>query len=160
MPLCPVSSTAPRWSPNTGGSYQRALVRVTKIELGRFDSKAADPTRFTIYQEVVKNNNSTMVFSATYKFSYPTRHSSSFPHSADLNAKDQDNLDQFKQVEGLKLMLLEKQMEALGNDHPDALMSMENLANTYNPDINHGSASEIDSVSTEISHTQRPNFSG
>ncbi|KAJ7737100.1 hypothetical protein B0H16DRAFT_108442 [Mycena metata] len=30
-----------------------------------------DPTRFTIFQEVVKEENSAILFSATYKFSYP-----------------------------------------------------------------------------------------
>ncbi|KAJ7453384.1 hypothetical protein FB451DRAFT_1281077 [Mycena latifolia] len=32
-----------------------------------------DPTRFTIFQEVVREDNSLIAFSATYKFSYPVR---------------------------------------------------------------------------------------
>ncbi|KAJ6542507.1 hypothetical protein DFH09DRAFT_1173900 [Mycena vulgaris] len=33
-----------------------------------------DPTRFTIFQEVVTEDNPFIVFSATYKFNYPIRH--------------------------------------------------------------------------------------
>ncbi|KAJ7796088.1 hypothetical protein B0H14DRAFT_2852866 [Mycena olivaceomarginata] len=43
-----------------------------------------DPTRFTIFQEVIKNEGSSILFSATYKFSYPkqfTNLSSSHPGS-------------------------------------------------------------------------------
>ncbi|KAF7347431.1 TEA domain-containing protein [Mycena venus] len=42
-------------------------------------SESPDPTRFAIYQEVVKKDPSTVAFSATYKFCYPVRHSSGFP---------------------------------------------------------------------------------
>ncbi|KAK7056160.1 TEA domain-containing protein [Favolaschia claudopus] len=46
-------------------------------------SDSQDPTQFTIYQEVVKTDNSTIVFSATYRFSYRSRDSSGFPSPAD-----------------------------------------------------------------------------
>ncbi|KAK7017161.1 TEA domain-containing protein [Favolaschia claudopus] len=46
-------------------------------------SDSQDPTQFTIYQEVVKTDNSTIVFSSTYKFSYRSRDSSGFPSPVD-----------------------------------------------------------------------------
>ncbi|KAK7025863.1 TEA domain-containing protein [Favolaschia claudopus] len=46
-------------------------------------SDSLDPTQFTIYQEIARIDNSTIVFSATYKFSYPrSRHSLIFPPAA------------------------------------------------------------------------------
>ncbi|KAK6984695.1 TEA domain-containing protein [Favolaschia claudopus] len=46
-------------------------------------SDSLDPTQFTIYQEIARIDNSTIVFSATYKFSYPrSRHSPIFPPAA------------------------------------------------------------------------------
>ncbi|KAF7334970.1 Pleiotropic drug resistance ABC transporter protein [Mycena venus] len=78
-------------------------------------------------------------------------------HSTDLNAKDRDNLDQFKQVEGLQVMLLEKQREAQGSDHPDTLVSMQNLANTYSLDINQGSVSNRDS---DLSNSETVTITG
>ncbi|KAJ7173177.1 hypothetical protein C8R46DRAFT_1082157 [Mycena filopes] len=38
-----------------------------------------DPTRFTIFQEVLREEDNTILFSATYKFSYPSTHLSSPP---------------------------------------------------------------------------------
>ncbi|KAJ7183920.1 hypothetical protein C8R46DRAFT_520862 [Mycena filopes] len=46
-------------------------------------SHSADPTRFTICQEVVKEETSSVAFSATYKFSYPARQSSALPSPLD-----------------------------------------------------------------------------
>ncbi|KAJ7766993.1 hypothetical protein DFH07DRAFT_335295 [Mycena maculata] len=51
-------------------------------------SESPDATRFTIYQEVVKDDNSTLVFSATYKFSYPIRHSSGSSSLDTLNSSN------------------------------------------------------------------------
>ncbi|KAK6991462.1 hypothetical protein R3P38DRAFT_3075977, partial [Favolaschia claudopus] len=46
-------------------------------------SDSLDPTQFTIYQEIARIDNSTIVLSATYKFSYPqSRHSPIFPPAA------------------------------------------------------------------------------
>ncbi|KAF7373025.1 TEA domain-containing protein [Mycena sanguinolenta] len=42
-------------------------------------SKSSDPTQFTIYQEVFKSIDSTLIFSGTYIFGYPTGNSSSSP---------------------------------------------------------------------------------
>ncbi|KAF7345424.1 TEA domain-containing protein [Mycena venus] len=42
--------------------------------------KPADPTQFTIFQEVLENENSAILFSATYNFSYPG-HSTIIPLS-------------------------------------------------------------------------------
>ncbi|KAF7334940.1 TEA domain-containing protein [Mycena venus] len=72
-------------APVPGFLYSTTLVP----EYWRVISESSDPTRFTIYQEVVKNDNSTMVFSATYKFSYPTRHSSGF--TVPLDTLDSSN---------------------------------------------------------------------
>jgi transcriptional enhancer factor len=46
-------------------------------------SKSSDPTRFTIYQEVSKSDNAALIFSATYKFGYPSGQSSAFPSPLD-----------------------------------------------------------------------------
>jgi len=73
-PLTPVAN-----APVAGFLYSTTLVP----EYWKVISESTDPTRFTIYQEVVKSDNSTVVFSATYKFSYPSRHSSGFPSPLD-----------------------------------------------------------------------------
>ncbi|KAJ7611896.1 hypothetical protein DFH06DRAFT_1244032 [Mycena polygramma] len=52
-----------------------------------------DPTRFTIFQEVLKEDNSSVLFSATYKFSYPRSSTSTVysssprPHLASDNTR-------------------------------------------------------------------------
>lgn len=81
MPRSRDSSTALPWYPNTGRSFRIALVRssISHKFVASTDAQTADPTRFTIYQEVSKSDNSAIVFSATYKFSYPAGHSSGFP---------------------------------------------------------------------------------
>ncbi|KAF7375731.1 TEA domain-containing protein [Mycena sanguinolenta] len=60
----PASYTALNWCRNIGKLYWIAQ---------------AHPTRFTIFQEVYKTENSALLFSATYKFSY--RHSMHHPSS-------------------------------------------------------------------------------
>ncbi|KAJ7434312.1 hypothetical protein B0H11DRAFT_734293 [Mycena galericulata] len=56
-----------------------------------------DPTRFTIFQEVLKDDNPTLVFSATYKFSYPQNpvSSSSFgmPNESNISRLDIQSSD-------------------------------------------------------------------
>ncbi|KAJ6615771.1 hypothetical protein B0H10DRAFT_47716 [Mycena sp. CBHHK59/15] len=55
---------------DSGFLYSTTLVP----EYWKIISRSPDPTRFTILQEVAENDNS-IVFSATYKFSYPSRNS-------------------------------------------------------------------------------------
>ncbi|KAJ7895394.1 hypothetical protein B0H13DRAFT_2338885 [Mycena leptocephala] len=77
-PLTPVVD-----APVPGFLYSTTLVP----EYWKVISESPDPTQFTIYQEVVKDDNSAIVFSATYKFIYPSRDSFSFPSPLDtLNA--------------------------------------------------------------------------
>ncbi|KAJ7208836.1 hypothetical protein GGX14DRAFT_632681 [Mycena pura] len=77
VPLTPVEDPIPV----AGCLYRTALVPA----YWRTISESPDPTRFTINQEVVKDDASSLIFSATYKFAYPdSRHSSAgFPHSLD-----------------------------------------------------------------------------
>ncbi|KAJ7458592.1 hypothetical protein FB451DRAFT_581819 [Mycena latifolia] len=89
-PLAPVMDPAPRVS---GFLYSTTLVP----EYWKVISESPDPTRFTIYQQIVKDDNGAVVFSATYKFSYPARHSSVCASSLDtlhsLNTRpDMDSL--------------------------------------------------------------------
>ncbi|KAJ7674341.1 hypothetical protein B0H17DRAFT_1016728 [Mycena rosella] len=74
--LTPVIDPAPHVS---GFLYSTILVP----EYWKVISESPDPTRFTIYQEVVKDDTPAVAFSATYKFSYPTRHSPGFHSSLD-----------------------------------------------------------------------------
>ncbi|KAJ7672915.1 hypothetical protein B0H17DRAFT_1083323, partial [Mycena rosella] len=74
--LTPVMDPAPHVS---GSLYSTTLVP----QYWKVISESPDPTRFTIYQEVVKDDAPAVVFSATYKFSYPARHSPKFPSSLD-----------------------------------------------------------------------------
>ncbi|KAJ7803387.1 hypothetical protein B0H13DRAFT_2493948 [Mycena leptocephala] len=65
VPLLPLEAQAPQTS---GVLYSTLLVpKYWKVILD-----SPDPTRFTIFQEVLKENNSTIIFSATYKFKYST----------------------------------------------------------------------------------------
>ncbi|KAJ6536358.1 hypothetical protein B0H19DRAFT_1240982 [Mycena capillaripes] len=66
-------------APVPGFLYSTTLVP----EYWKLISESPDPTRFTIYQEVVRDDNSAVVFSATYKFSYPSRQISGFPSPLD-----------------------------------------------------------------------------
>ncbi|KAF7375756.1 TEA domain-containing protein [Mycena sanguinolenta] len=66
--LTPVHS-----APVPGFLYSTTLVP----EYWKAISESSDPTRFTIYQEVSKRDDSTLIFSATYKFAYPAGNSSS-----------------------------------------------------------------------------------
>ncbi|KAJ6546080.1 hypothetical protein DFH09DRAFT_1321318 [Mycena vulgaris] len=75
-PLAPVIGGAPQVS---GFLYSTPLVPT----YWKVISESPDPTRFTIYQEVVKDDNPAVVFSVTYKFSYPGRHFSGVPLSLD-----------------------------------------------------------------------------
>lgn len=65
VPLSPVVEPAQQVS---GFLYSTTLVP----EYWKVISESPDPTRFIIYQEVVKDDVAALVFSATYKFSYPT----------------------------------------------------------------------------------------
>ncbi|KAJ6488849.1 hypothetical protein C8R45DRAFT_993011 [Mycena sanguinolenta] len=70
-------------APVPGLLYSTTLVP----EYWKVISQSSDPTRFTIYQEVTKRDDSTLIFSATYKFAYPTENS--FPSPLDtLNSPD------------------------------------------------------------------------
>ncbi|KAF7373028.1 TEA domain-containing protein [Mycena sanguinolenta] len=55
-------------------------------------SKNSDPTQFTVYQEVFKTVNSTLIFSGSYTLVYPTGNSSSSPSSTDTPNSDSDYL--------------------------------------------------------------------
>ncbi|KAJ6477898.1 hypothetical protein C8R47DRAFT_644311 [Mycena vitilis] len=66
-PLAPVEDASV-----SGLLYSTSLVP----EYWKVISESQDPTQFTIYQEVRRDDNSVIVFSATYKFSYPSRNSS------------------------------------------------------------------------------------
>ncbi|KAF7373018.1 TEA domain-containing protein [Mycena sanguinolenta] len=55
-------------------------------------SKSPDPTRFTVCQEVSKRVDSTLIFSGTYTFGYPTGNSSSSPSPVDTPNSDSDHL--------------------------------------------------------------------
>ncbi|KAF7300768.1 TEA domain-containing protein [Mycena kentingensis (nom. inval.)] len=69
VPLLPTPVSASEGS-GTGTVYSAALVP----EYWRTISESPDPTRFTIYQEVLKEDHDdaeTLIFSATYKFAYP-----------------------------------------------------------------------------------------
>ncbi|KAJ7258204.1 hypothetical protein C8J57DRAFT_533622 [Mycena rebaudengoi] len=65
-PLVLVMDGAPQES---GFLYSTALVP----EYWKIISESPDPTRFTIFQEVVNDKNSAIIFSATYNFRYPSR---------------------------------------------------------------------------------------
>ncbi|KAJ7025511.1 hypothetical protein C8F04DRAFT_1128250 [Mycena alexandri] len=70
VPLVPLVNDS---SEATGFLYSTGLVpKYWKVILD-----SPDPTRFTIFQEVVKEENSAILFSATYKFSYPPANSCS-----------------------------------------------------------------------------------
>ncbi|KAJ7661756.1 hypothetical protein B0H17DRAFT_1144563 [Mycena rosella] len=73
-PLAPAMAPAPDVS---GFLYNTTLVP----QYWKVISKSPDPTRFTIYQEVVRDDPPAVVLSTTYKFSYPARHSPGFPSS-------------------------------------------------------------------------------
>ncbi|KAJ7746158.1 hypothetical protein DFH07DRAFT_1038585, partial [Mycena maculata] len=63
VPLVLLTDKAPR----TGFLYSTMLVpKYWKILLD-----SPDPTRFTIFQEVLSEENSSLLFSATFRFSYP-----------------------------------------------------------------------------------------
>ncbi|KAJ7435458.1 hypothetical protein B0H11DRAFT_675334 [Mycena galericulata] len=70
VPLVPVVNPAAQVP---GYLYSTPLVP----EYWKVISESPDPTRFTIYQEVVKDDHSALIFSATYKFNYPSQHPSS-----------------------------------------------------------------------------------
>ncbi|KAJ7141755.1 hypothetical protein C8R43DRAFT_587617 [Mycena crocata] len=72
VPLVLSMEEAPRV---TGFVYSTSLV--PKYWKTILDSP--DPTRFTIFQDVVREDTSALVFSATYKFSYPRPSASHFP---------------------------------------------------------------------------------
>ncbi|KAJ7710661.1 hypothetical protein B0H17DRAFT_1027517, partial [Mycena rosella] len=74
--LTPVINPAPHVS---GFLYSTTLVP----EYWKVISESPDPTRFIIHQEVIKDYTPAVVFSATYRFSYPTRHSPGFHSSLD-----------------------------------------------------------------------------
>ncbi|KAJ7675269.1 hypothetical protein B0H17DRAFT_148716 [Mycena rosella] len=74
--LTPVTDPAPRVS---GFLYSTTLVP----QYWKVISESPDPTRFTIYQEVIKDDTPAVIFSVTYKFSYSDRHSPGFPSSLD-----------------------------------------------------------------------------
>ncbi|KAJ7050362.1 hypothetical protein C8F01DRAFT_1092544 [Mycena amicta] len=72
VPLIPAETS----SHVAGVLYSAALVP----EYWRTISASPDPTRFTIYQEVLKDAEpSTLIFSATYKFAYPELPASPIP---------------------------------------------------------------------------------
>ncbi|KAJ7217594.1 hypothetical protein C8J57DRAFT_1016058, partial [Mycena rebaudengoi] len=64
-PLVLVMDGAPQES---GFLYSTAVVP----EYWKIISESPDPTRFTIFQEVVNDKNSAIIFSATYNFRYPS----------------------------------------------------------------------------------------
>ncbi|KAJ7230916.1 hypothetical protein B0H12DRAFT_1240123 [Mycena haematopus] len=76
------SLTAVASAPVPGFLYSTTLVP----EYWKVISESSDPTRFTIYQEVSRSDDSTLIFSATYKFGYPTGNSSGFLDT--LNSSD------------------------------------------------------------------------
>ncbi|KAF7373024.1 TEA domain-containing protein [Mycena sanguinolenta] len=55
-------------------------------------SKSSDPTQFTVYQEIFKSVDATLIFSGTYTFEYPAGNSSSSPSSVDTPNSDSDHL--------------------------------------------------------------------
>ncbi|KAF7373036.1 TEA domain-containing protein [Mycena sanguinolenta] len=55
-------------------------------------SKNSDPTRFTVYQEVFKSVDSTLIFSGTYTFEYPTENSSGSSSPVDIPYSDSNHL--------------------------------------------------------------------
>ncbi|KAJ6616810.1 hypothetical protein B0H10DRAFT_2219147 [Mycena sp. CBHHK59/15] len=74
----------------SGFLYSTTLVP----EYWKIISGSPDPTRFTIVQEVVKDDNSATIFSATYKFCYPCRSPSGFSSSLDtLHANTRLDID-------------------------------------------------------------------
>ncbi|KAJ7181332.1 hypothetical protein C8R43DRAFT_269700 [Mycena crocata] len=76
VPLTPVNDSIPRVS---GFLYSAALVP----EYWKIISESPDPTRFTICQEVVRDDNGAIAFFATYKFRYPSQFSSGLPSPLD-----------------------------------------------------------------------------
>ncbi|KAJ7075517.1 hypothetical protein B0H15DRAFT_956437 [Mycena belliarum] len=56
--------------------------------------ESPDPTRFEIFQEVVREDTSSVVFSATYKFAYPVRNIGESPSSLPLSAQQRSWLIQ------------------------------------------------------------------
>ncbi|KAJ7150452.1 hypothetical protein C8R43DRAFT_494687 [Mycena crocata] len=69
VPLTPVTEAVPQ---EPGFLYSTALIP----EYWKIISVSPDPTRFTICQEVVKHDNNSIAFLATYKFRYPSQFSS------------------------------------------------------------------------------------
>ncbi|KAJ7766201.1 hypothetical protein B0H16DRAFT_387998 [Mycena metata] len=125
VPLTPVDNPSV-----TGFLYSTPLVP----EYWKVILQSTDPTRFTICQEVVKGENSTIAFSATYKFSYPAQQSSGFPTPLDtLNFPDtpiRSDLDSLISAASLE------QSQFEGNRYPahvapawDSLPSRENSPN-------------------------------
>ncbi|KAJ6488893.1 hypothetical protein C8R45DRAFT_1097238 [Mycena sanguinolenta] len=57
-------------------------------------SESSDPTQFTVYQEVLKSVDSTLVFSGTYTFGYPTGNSSGSASPVDTPNCASDHLVQ------------------------------------------------------------------
>jgi len=74
VPLTPVDNPSV-----TGFLYGTTLVP----EYWKVILQSTDPTRFTICQEVIKEETSAVAFSATYKFSYAARQSPGFPAPLD-----------------------------------------------------------------------------
>ncbi|KAJ6501096.1 hypothetical protein C8R47DRAFT_258109 [Mycena vitilis] len=82
-PLAPVEDACV-----SGLLYSTSLVP----EYWKTISESQDPTQFTIYQEVRRDDNSVVVFLATYKFSYPSQNSSSSAFDTFGSSKATDTL--------------------------------------------------------------------
>jgi transcriptional enhancer factor len=83
--------TAPPWSPASGIKSHRVQVRVWRPCLRQHLTTFADPTQYTIVQEVVKGGWSSPVtmFSAVYKFTYRSKENECL-HSPALSSTPSD----------------------------------------------------------------------
>ncbi|KAJ7150115.1 hypothetical protein C8R43DRAFT_497667 [Mycena crocata] len=97
VPLTPVADPV---SDVSGFLYSAALVP----EYWKIISGSPDPTRFTICQEVLRDDNGAISFYATYKFRYPSRLSSGLPSSFDTlhSSNTRADMDSFLTVPSME----------------------------------------------------------